>query len=158
MATNIEEALQEAITEIELKEYVKLAVVDPLVNEEKPGNYVRKRLNVLHKVGSGDYTYSGKDLYINKGDFTYLWHYGGNQMESISTPFRDIVDNGIEWLKTTLEVAYVEVVSCNEVEKIASVTAYKGTTGYFADSYNLKVWEVSPGVLDFKVISHTIVS
>lgn len=158
MATTIEEAILEAKAELLLKEYVKTVEIDGTVSEDKPGNYVRKRFNVLHKVSQGGYTYSGKEFYINKGDFTYVWHYGGGDLEGISTPFRDLVDTSIPWLNATIGSSYIEVITCSETEKVATCLAYKATTEHYADTYTLKVWWVSEGLFDFKIVEHKVYS
>ena len=155
---SIEEALQAAVAEIELKDSVILAEVDQSFSEDKPGNYVRKRLNVLHKVGQGDYTYSSKELYINKGDFSYLWHYGGSQIDPITTPFRDLLESKIPVLKSALGVDYVEIAECDEIKLSGTAFCIKGTTGNLAETWTIKVWKIDESNVGFKIIAKTTVS
>ena len=47
MATNIDEAMAEARIELLSKEWVIAAEIDNTVSEDKPGNYIRKRLTII---------------------------------------------------------------------------------------------------------------
>jgi len=159
MATNIEEAIQEAINELLAKSWVKTAIWDQQFTEEKPGNYVRKRINVLHKTSDdGGYTYSAKELYINKSDFTYIWHYGGPNLEPVSTPFRDLIVSKFDNVKTAMNLDYIELVSVDETVPSAIVLAVKATTGNLAETYTLKIWKTGADTLGYKIISKTMVT
>jgi len=158
MATSIEEAIAEAIVEIKLKDWVIDAVQDASVSEEKPCNYVRKRLHVLHQTSSGGYTYSGKEIYINKGDFTYLWLYGGGSMEAISTPFKDLLESKRVAVKTYYGFDTVDIVEINELDENGFVKGYKPTTGDNADTYLLKVWKIDDTTVGHKVIEIITIS
>ena len=157
MSESVEEAIQEAIDEIKLKEWVIDAWVDETVHEIKHNTYVRKRLDVLHQVSQGDYTSSGKELYINLTDFTYLWHYGGATVESISTPFRDLVESKIDIMITSMGVDWAEIIEANEITESGIVLAVKGTTGNNADTYTIKVWKTGDTTVGYKIISKTTV-
>jgi len=157
MANSIEEAVAEAINEIKQKEWVIDAEHDESYSEEKPCNYVRKRLFVLHRTSNGGYTYSGKELYINKSDFTYLWHYGGGDMEAISTPFRDLVESKLPDLTTQFGVDWSEVTEADEITGSGIVTCIKGTTGHNADTYTVKVWKIDETTVGAKIIAVTTV-
>lgn len=157
MANNIEEALQEAIDEIKLEEWVIDAEVDTSVNGPECCGYVGRRLNVFHRVQAGDYTYSGKELFINTTDFTYLWHYGGAKTGSMDTPFRNLLESKIPILITSMSVDWAEVVEANELTESGTVFAIKGTTGHNADTYIIKVWKTGDTTVDFKIISKTTV-
>ena len=157
MAESILEAIEEAIAEIKLKDWIVDASHDESFSEEKPCNYIRKRLNVFHQVSQGDYTWSGKELYINKDTFDYLWHYSG-KFEAVSTPFRDLLESKEEAVKTALDVDWVEITECDEILESGTVFAVKGTTGHNADTYTIKVWRTGDTTVGFKIISKTVVS
>jgi hypothetical protein len=158
MAGNIEEALAEAIAEIKLKEYVEDATVSTIPPEDKPCNQVMYLLHVFHQVPQGDYTYSNKAVYINKTDFTYKWHYGGGEMESVSTPFRDLLESKKAALKTSLGVDWVEITQCDEITESGTAFCVKGTTGNLAETWILKVWKTGVDTVGFKIISKTTVA
>lgn len=158
MANNVEEAIQEAITEIKAKDWVVDAEENIAISENKPCNYVFKALDVLHQVSSGDHVYSTKGLYINLSDFTYIWHAGGGALEDISTPFRDLVDSKLSTLKTAFNVDWAEITSIDEIAESGIVTCIKGTTGNNADTYTVKVWKTGATSVDAKIISKTTVS
>lgn len=158
MANNIDEALAEAIAEIKLKEYVEDAIVSSIPPEDKPCNQVMYILTVFQQMPSGDYTYSNKGLYINKTDFTHKWHYGGSQLESVSTPFRDLVESKIPALKTALGVDWVEITECDEIKESGTGFCVKGTTGNLAETWTVKFWKIDATTVGYKVISKTTVS
>jgi len=158
MATNINEALAEAKAELLTKAYVVDAEIDATVNEDKPCNYVRKRFNVLHHLPQGDYTYSGKELYINKTTFTYKWMYTGTQLDAITTPFKDLLISKIPALKTATGVDWVELRSVDEVNLSGEVYCVKGTTGNLAETWVIKVWQTSPTAVGYKIVSKTTVT
>lgn len=159
MSNNIEEALDKAITELETKAWVINATVDGTVHELKPGNYVRKRLNVLHQTDdTGEkHSYSGKELYINLDDFTYIWHYGGPTFELMPTPFRDLVASKLDDVKTAMGLDFIEIQTIDELNESGIVFAIKGTAGHNADTYTVKVWK-SGTAIDYKIISKTTMS
>jgi len=157
MATSVEEAIAEAIVEIKAMDWVVDAAEDTSVSEVKPCGYVRKRLDVLHQTTGGGYTYSGKELYINLTDFTYIWHYAGGNLES-STPFKTLVISKLPALKTQFSVDWAEVTETNEITESGIVTCIKGTTGNNADTYTVKVWKTGADSVDAKVIAKTTVS
>jgi len=158
MATTIDEALAEAKAELLTKAYVVDAAIDPTMNEDKPCNYVRKRFEVLHHLPQGDYVYSGKELYINKETFTYKWMHSGTQLDAISTPFKDLITSKIAALKTAMGVDYAEVRNVDEISQSAEVFAVKGTTGNLAETWLIKVWELTPTTVGWKIISKTTVA
>jgi len=158
MANSIEEALQNALNELLLKEYVIAAELDTSVSEDKPCNYIRKRFNVLHKLAGGDYTYSGKEVYVNKSDFTYKWHYGGGQLEATYTPFRDLLESKIPAAKASLGLDWLEIISADELTESGLALGIKGTTGSLADTWTIKAWKTGDTTVGFKVISKTTVS
>jgi len=150
MANSIEEAIAEAIAEIKTKDWVVDAEQDMSTSEDKPCNYVRKRLEVLHAVSQGDYTYSGKELYVNKGDFTYKWHYGG--ANSIETPFRDLLKSKEDAVKTAYSLDWVEITECDEILESGVVTGIKTVSGNYAQTYKLKVWKIDDTSVGHKII------
>jgi hypothetical protein len=156
LSNSVEEALQVALAELLAKEWVKAAEIDETFSEDKPCNYVRKRFNVLHKTSQGGYIYSAKEIYINKSDFTYVWHYGGGELEEMATPFKDLVETSIPWLNATIGSSYIEIITLSETDKVATCLAYKGTTEHYADTYTLKIWWVSEGIFDFKIVEHKV--
>jgi len=158
MATSVEEAIAEAIVEIKLKEWVIDAEHDASFSEDKPCNYVWKRLNIFHQMAQGDYTWGSKGIYINKDDFTYLWHYGGGTLESISTPFKDLLLSKEDAMKAALDVDWVEITECDEILESGTILAIKATTGHLADTYTAKVWKTGDTTVGFKIISKTTVS
>jgi hypothetical protein len=158
MASSIEEALAEAIAEIKLKEYVEDAVVSTIPPEDKPCNQVMYIITVFQQMASGDYTYSNKGVYINKTDFTHKWHYGGGQLESVSTPFRDLVESKIPALKTALGVDWAEVTECDEVKLSATGFCVKTITGNLAETWTLKIWKIDDTTVGYKIISKTTVA
>jgi len=158
MASSVEEAIIEAKAELLTKEYVVDAEIDATVSEDKPCNYVRKRFNVLHQLPQGDYTFSGKELYINKANFTYKWHYGGGQLTSTSTPFRDLVESKIPSFKSALNVDWVEILSIDEVNENGEVFTVKGTTNNLAETWTIKAWKVNDTTVGYKIISKTTVT
>jgi hypothetical protein len=158
MATSIEEALAEAKVELLTREYVIDAEIDETVSENKPCNYVRKRFNVLHKMPQGDYTFSGKEIYINKLNFTYKWHYGGGELSSTSTPFRDLVESKIPILKSGLGVDWAEIMAIDEINESGLVYAIKGTTGNLAETWTIKTWKTGETSVGYKIIAKKTVA
>lgn len=157
-ANSIEEAIQEAIAEIKTKLWVIDAEQDPCISEEKPCNYVRKYLNVFHKVRGGEgTTWSGKELYINKDDFTYKWHYGGAEVEPAPTPTKDFFESKIEEVKTTMALDHLEIVSVNEEAESAILLAIKTDTGNNAFTYKVKAWKTGTDTYEYKIIEKTAV-
>jgi hypothetical protein len=158
MATSIDEALAQARAELLTKAYVVDAEVDSTVNEDKPCDYTRRRFNVLHQLPQGDYTYSGKELYIHKTLFTYKWMYTGTQLDAITTPFRDLIVSKIPSLKTAAGVDWVELQNMDEVTQSGTVFVVKGTTGNLAETWIIKVWQTSLTTVGWKIISKTTVT
>lgn len=158
MADSIEEAIAEAIAEIKTKEWVIDAEQDTSFSEEKPCNFVMKLLNVIHQTSSGDYTFSHKGLYINKTDFTWYWHYGGGAMESISTPFKDLLESKIPALKTQFDVDWAEITEADEIKESGLVTCIKTTSGNLADTYIVKAWKIDDTTVGAKIVEHITVS
>lgn len=157
-ATNIEEALQEAMNELMSKEYVQAVSYHGLSKEEewKPCGFVLKLLDVKHKQGNGS-VFSHKSLYINTETFEYDWHYGGPKVEPDATPFYDLLKSKIAGIKTALNLDFIEIQSCNETNNSAIVFAVKGTTGNDANTYTVKVWKKTTTTLDYKIIGKTTV-
>lgn len=158
MASSINEALAEARAELLTKAYVVDAMVDPTVNEDKPCDYVRKRFEVLHRIPNGDYVYSGKELYINKANFTYKWMHTGTQLDAITTPFRDLIMSKLPVLKTAMGVDFAEIRNIDEITQSGEVYAVKGTTGILAETWTIKVWQTSPTTVGYKIIAKTTVA
>lgn len=153
---NMEEAIEEAITELLTKSWVIAAEWDPTFSEDKPCNYVRKRLNIFHKISAdGGYSYSGKELYINKTDFTWKWHYGGPTVEPTPTPFRDLLNTKLPAVKTAMALDHIELQSVDESVPSAIIIAVKGTTGSNADTYTIKAWKTDINTIGYKIISKT---
>ena len=151
MSESIEEAIAEAIAEIKSKDWVIDAEQDMTTSEDKPCNYVRKRLEVLHAVSQGDYTYSGKEFYINKGDFTYKWHYGG--ANSVETPFRDLLKSKEDSVKTVYSFDWVEITQCDEILESGTVIGIKTVAGNYAQLYTLRVWKIDDTTVGHKVVT-----
>lgn len=158
MANSIEEAIQEAIDEIKTKEWVIDAEQDPHLLEDKPCNYVRKYLNVFHKVRGGEgTTWSGKELYINKDDFTWKWHYGGAEVEPLPTPTRDFLKSKLDEVKTVMGLDHLEIVEINEDAESAILLAIKTDTGNTAFTYKVKAWKTGTDTFDYRIIEKTVV-
>ena len=85
MAKNVEEALNEAITELKKNEDVVDIeyLPDSVTNEKKPCKYVAKILCVFHKVDAETHTFSHKIVYINTEDFSYKWGEGGLKVKKV---------------------------------------------------------------------------
>lgn len=158
MATSIGGAIQEAIDELLTKAWVTAAEWDQTFSEDKPCNYVRKRLNVFHKVSADrGHSYSGKDIYINKDDFTWKWHYGGPAVEPAPAPFRDLLDTKLSTIKTAWALDHIEIQTVDESVPSATILAVKGTTGNNADTYTIKAWKTGVGTIGYKIISKTTI-
>lgn len=152
MATSIEEATDEAIAELELKEWVVKATLNSEFDEEKPGNYFFRRLDVLHQTAQGGFTYSGQGLYINKDDFTYIWMRGA-QLEPVPTPFKDLITLYLDIIKSVLGFEYVQIVSVDEIYEVAELNAIKSTTGDEADRYTIRIFRIdTPPHYGYKVV------
>lgn len=161
MATSIEEALVEAIAEIKTKEWVIDATYFPQssANEDKPGDYVAKLLNVFHYTDddlSGT-TFSTKIVYINTVDFTYKWHYGGAHVESPNI-IKNFLKVKLPDIKSSMGLDFLEVVSVNEESESAILLAIKGTAGVNADTYIVKAWRTGPTTYSYKVIEKTTIT
>jgi len=156
MANSVSEAVAEAIADIESNSWVVKAVEDVTVNESKPGNYVRKRLDVLHKVQNEDYTYSGKEFYVSLDDFTWVWHSGANG--PAQTPVKDFFESKLETVKTNMSLDHLEITSVDEDQESCMLYAVKGTTGNNADTYIVKAWKTGETTADYKIISKTTIS
>ena len=158
MSSSIAEAVAEAIAELELKDWVVNATEDISVAEDKPGNMLRKRLNVMHQTSQGGYTYSGKEFYIDKATFNYYWHYGGGTMEEIATPFKDFLLTYVGAAKSYYGFETIDIIETNEIDENGIVKGYKPTIGDNADTYTLKVWKIDATTLGHKVIDIVSVS
>ena len=157
MASSIQEAIDEAIAEAKTKQYVIDAEQDMSVSEDKPCDLVLKRLNVFLQSNTG-YTFTGKQLYINKTTFDWYWHYGGSATEPVATPVRDFIEGKLPQLVTAMSLDYAEIVVVDELQKSAVVLCIKGTTGNLAETYTIKVWQNPDTSIGFKIIEKTIVS
>lgn len=87
MSKSIDEALQNAITELLKNPDVKSVQYMPNNSEKelKPCELMAKVLSVFHKVNDSDdsYTFSTKVVYINTKTFEYYWNYGGPKVKKI---------------------------------------------------------------------------
>lgn len=158
MATSVEEAVAEAIVEIKSKVWCIDAEQDMSFSEDKPCNYVRKRLNVFHETKQGDYTWSGKELYISKDDFSWYWQSGGAKVEPKETPFYDLVESKLPTVKTNMSLDWVEIQEINEMNESGLVLAVKTDTGDNAFTYTIKVWKIDDTTVGYKVIGKTSVT
>ena len=158
MATSVEEAIAEAIADIKSKEWCVDAEQDTSYSEDKPFNYVRKRLLVFHQTKTGGYTYGGRELYISKDDFSWYWQQGGAVVEPTATPFRDLVESKLPTVKTNMSLDWIEIDTINEANESGIVIAVKTDTGDNAFTYTIKVWKEDATTIGYKIIGKTSVT
>jgi len=153
MANSINEAINEAINELKQKEFVIDAEVDGTFSEDKPCNYIRRRINVFHKEETtGGYTFSSKEIYINKKDFSWKWAYGGLQLES-RYKFRNYIKNRLSNIKKNQNFDAIRIINVDEEAEIAELEAIQSISNDTVEKINLLVFKDDSGNLNIKKIN-----
>ena len=157
MADSVEEALQEAIAEIESHELVK--EVHYLNNQDKQlsGNWIEKVVAILHMVrGQIGYTWSTKVIYIkNKAPYEYLFHYGGPQVDEVNTSTRDFFLSKLNAIKQTKDFDFIKIESVDEDTKSVVLYAIKEKSDKYARIYKAQCWKTGETTFDYLIIEVT---
>jgi len=127
MASNIDEALGKAQTELENDSRVLKAVVDIGINTNEPGDMTLRGFNVFHTEGNGT-TFSRKQVYIDLATFNYRWHYGGFQFTD-NSKIENLLDTIKNNLKNTYKFDWVGVQEVNKQDKSAVFKCLTDTEG-----------------------------
>jgi len=159
MAESVEEALEEAIAEIESKELVKEVHHLSEYDKDLPGNWKEKLVAILHKVrGTDGYTWSHKKIYIkDESPYEYLFHYGGPKTEEGNETKKFFLSK-LDTIKAAKNFDLVELESVNEDSESAVVYAIKDNGDKTATIYKAKCWKTGEDTFDYLLIYKEVVT
>lgn len=159
MAESVEEALEEAIAEIESKELVKEVHYLSQYDKDLPGNWKEKLVAILHKVkGKSGYTWSHKVIYIkDEAPYEYLFHYGGPQTDEVITTTKDFFLSKLDAIKQAKDFSLVELESVNEDSESVVIYAIKENTEKNAIIFKVKCWKTGDATFDYLIISKEVI-
>ncbi len=158
MADSVEDALNEAIAELESKELVK--EVHVLKQSDNPGNWIEFLLAVLHKVkGQEGYAWSHKKVYVkDESPYEYLHHYGGPKTEEANTATMDFFLSKLDAIKQAKGFEFIEIEKVNETSESVVIYAIKENQNDEAIIFRVKCWKTGEGTFDYLIISKEVIA
>ena len=153
MADSVEDALNDAIAELESKPAIKQVTYSGEQNDEQlPGKWISKLLHVMHIMENGGVTFSHQIIYINQNaPYEYIFHYGG-PTKDWEGPTEKFFKSKFEVIKSAKDFVLIEFESIDENKESAVIVAYKEKADKNAKVYKAKVWKTGATTFDYQII------